>query len=582
MEAMWCYISTYATKCYRSGGSLQRYPCYCDYIGLYCNQFFFLMTPITLIRKIAMQSIASRARALLSFQPITDNDALKLDRLVAAKVHAVSGFPWIFNTEIATLPISLHVFEFPSICRINTSIAVDGLACDLNHHILAYCNMALITLADWTCSINDCIYPLAEPGINKAFSRRMHSNTIPLAWIVAQKEMGTMKLPLCLLPTNQCHILKGDVSVSHCLKLLKTHDQSFPSGSTAYSLRAAGIRLVKQLGIWRTANHKLTFKPFNIEDVMPASQKLTTAAMNNWLKATRALSHSDIMWLCYGSTDLLIEPSQHRDDMEHYINALAVTCKFSPSTLSSNNNTWATDGSMIPAASTIIDHKHVTAAATGPATLVLHVPHRNASILQGEQMGLVIALVLADSHPQIYTDHLNSTMLIDDSSTAVNQEHRLRSMNRRSYYHWILDLTSRKSATITYTKAHTDATSLDTALNMEAGHYASSAQKVIPSIPIAPIPTFYMDHYTFHREPDSWVESNLRYYTDHFATKATANRLALLPKHHMTTWLYDSNPPPPWVYTKATSAYTALVQLYTRSGQLPTLGTSVKTTAKDI
>ena len=38
----------------------------------------------------------------------------------------------------------------------------------------------------------------------------------------------------------------------------------------------------------------------------------------------------------------------------------------------------------------------------------------------------------------------------------------------------------------------------------------------------------------------------------------------------MTTWLYDLNPPPPWVYTKAASAYTALVQLYARSGQLPT------------
>src|ERR1700678_2670270 len=152
---------------------------------------------------------------------------------------------------------------------------------------------------------------------------------------------------------------------------------------------------------------------------------------------------------------------------------------------SHNNNTWATDGSMIPAASTISDPKHVTAAATGPATLVLRLSHRNASILQGEQMGLIIALVLAESPPQIYTDHLNSTMLIDDSSTAVNQERRLRSMNGRSYYSWILDLATRKSATITYTKAHTAGTSLDAALNREADHYASSAQKVIPSIPIA-------------------------------------------------------------------------------------------------
>ena len=541
-----------------------------DFIEAFTLPKFVGPTPITLIRKIAMQSIASRARALLSFQPIADTDALKLDRMVAAKAHAVSGFPWIFNAEIATLPISLHGFDFPSIRRINASIAVDGIARDLNHHIFAYRTMALITLADWTCTLNNCINPLAEPGINKDFSRRTHFNTIPTAWIIAQKEMGNMKPPLCLLSTDQAHILNGEVSISHCLRLLKTHDQSFPNGSTAYSLRTTGIRLIRQLGSWCNVNHKLSFKPFNIEDQLPPHPKPTTAVKNNWLKASRALSHSDITWLFHGSTDLLIEPLQRRDDAEHYINALANTCRFPSSTLPHNSTIWASDGSMIPASSTISDLKHVTAAATGPSTLVLRVSHRNASILQGEQMGLIIALVLAESQPQIYTDHLNSTMLIDDSSTAVNQERRLRSMNGRSYYRWILDLVSRKSATITYTKAHTTGTTLDAALNNEADHYASSAQKFIPHIPIAPIPTFYMNLYTFHREPDGWIESNLRYYTDHFAAKATADRLALLPKHRMTTWLYDPNPPPPWVYTKAASAYTALVQLYARSGQLPT------------
>ena len=541
-----------------------------DFVEAFTLPKFVGPTPITLLRKIAMQSIASRARALLSFQPITDTDALKLDRSVAAKVHAASGFPWIFNTEIATLPVSLHGFEFPSIRRINASIAVDGLSRDLNHHIPAYRSMALITLADWTCLINDCVNPLAQPGINKDFSRRIHFNTIPAAWIIAQKEMGTMKPPLCLLPTDQSHILKGDLSISHCLKLLKMHDRSFPSGSTAYSLRTAGIRLVKQLGKWLATDNKLVFNPINTDDRLQLLRRQSAAVKTNWLKATHALSHSDICWLCLGSTDLLTEPLQRRDDAELYITALAMTCKFRSSSQPHNNKIWATDGSMIPASSSISDMKHVTAAATGPVTLVLRVPHRNASILQGEQLGLVMALVLADLPPQIYTDHLNSTMLIDDSRTAVNQERRLRSMNGRSYYRWILDLVNRKSATITYTKAHTSNTTLESALNREADHYASSAQKSISSIPVAPVPTFFMDAYTFYREPDGWIESNLRYFTDHFSAKATANRLALLPKHRMATWLYDLNSPPPWVYTKAASAYTALVQLYARSGQLPT------------
>ena len=166
-----------------------------------------------------MQSLASRAHALLSLQPISDADALKLDRSVAAKVHAISGFPWIFNSEIATLPVSLHGFEFPSIRSINVSIAVDGLARDLNHHIISYCNLVLITLADWTCTLNNCTNPLVEPGISKNFSRRMHFNTIPAAWIIAQKEMDSMKPLFCLHSTDQSHILNGDVSISHVLKI---------------------------------------------------------------------------------------------------------------------------------------------------------------------------------------------------------------------------------------------------------------------------------------------------------------------------------------------------------------------------
>ena len=292
--------------------------------------------------------------------------------------------------------------------------------------------------------------------------------------------------------------------------------------------------------------------------------------MVNWDKVTNALSQSNINWLFNGSSDLLIPRSQRCDNAENYITALAQTCKFTSSNCDHKNSTWATDGSMIPAASGISNRKFITAAITGPMTLILKVIGRNASILQGEQMGLLAALILAESSPQIYTDHMNSTTLIDDSRTAITQECRLHTMNGRSYYRWIPDLTLRKSATITYTKAHTDDASLPASLNREADHYASSAQKIISSIPIAPIPTFFMDPYTFHRKSDGWIESNLRHFVDHFSANETANKLALMPKHRMSTWLYDPNPPPPWIYTKASSAYTALVQLYARSGQLAT------------
>jgi hypothetical protein len=277
-----------------------------DFIDAFTFPKFIGPTPITLLRKISMQSIASRARALLTFQPITDTDALKLDRLIASKVHQISGFPWIFNAEIATLPVMLHGFEFPSIRHINASIAVDGLARDLNHHIKAYRNMALITLADWTCQINDCINPLVEPGILKDFSRCLHFNTIPAAWIIAQKVMGSFKPPLRLCSTDQSYVLNGEVSISHCLKILKTRDDSTPSGTAAYSLRAAGFKLTNQLGHWHSLNHSFKFVPIKIPDLLPNLKRPSPSFRSNWDKITLALSNSPIGLFSFGPIDLLL------------------------------------------------------------------------------------------------------------------------------------------------------------------------------------------------------------------------------------------------------------------------------------
>jgi hypothetical protein len=98
---------------------------------------------------------------------------------------------------------------------------------------------------------------------------------------------------------------------------------------------------------------------------------------------------------------------------------------------------------MIPAAASAFDNKSVTAAITGPSTLVLKIDGRNVSILHGELMGIIAALSLSDPGDNdsiLYTDHLNSVRLIDDSKTAVDQQTKLRGMNGRAYYRWILAL----------------------------------------------------------------------------------------------------------------------------------------------
>jgi len=149
-------------------------------------------------------------------------------------------------------------------------------------------------------------------------------------------------------------------------------------------------------------------------------------------------------------------------------------------------------------------------------------------------------------------------------------ESKFRSTNGRSYYWWIENIIKRTRTVVNHVKSHTDATDIGSWLNVEADHYTSKAQNTTHLIPIAPTPTFFMDDYVFHHEVDEWIESNIRIFIDYFLVKQTAKTLTYAHHHRMATWLYDHCSHPTFLYIKAFSAYSALVQLYARSGQLPT------------
>ena len=116
-------------------------------------------------------------------------------------------------------------------------------------------------------------------------------------------------------------------------------------------------------------------------------------------------------------------------------------------------------------------------------------------------------------------------------------------------------------------KGHSNDNTLESNLNAEADHFAVVSQRHIHSVPSAPTPTFTMNDYTFYQESDGWIESNIRMFMDQLLTRKVATDLSFGHRQRMTTWLYHKPNPPPYVYHKATSAYTAAIQLYARSGQ---------------
>ena len=79
-----------------------------------------------------------------------------------------------------------------------------------------------------------------------------------------------------------------------------------------------------------------------------------------------------------------------------------------------------------------------------------------------------------------------------------------------------------------------------------------------------------MDEFTFHSEELGWIETNIKPLVTLIIDRKIANSLASGHSLRMATWLYDRISPPTFPYTRATSVFSAAVQLYSRSGQLPT------------
>ena len=128
---------------------------------------------------------------------------------------------------LLTAPLELRGLAFPSISHLNSSLAVSGLHLDLSHHLLSFCKMAEITLANWTCNLNKCFNPLSPPFIVQKFP---HCCPIPFSWSLAAKTLAN--IDLSILPTDLSYILNGNVSLQHLLSqfhLLFPHLPSIPT-----------------------------------------------------------------------------------------------------------------------------------------------------------------------------------------------------------------------------------------------------------------------------------------------------------------------------------------------------------------
>ncbi|KAK0436313.1 uncharacterized protein EV420DRAFT_1672520, partial [Desarmillaria tabescens] len=142
----------------------------------------------------------------------------------------------------------------------------------------------------------------------------------------------------------------------------------------------------------------------------------------------------------------------------------------------------------------------------------------------------------------------------------------------RSLYRWLLyNLTHsniQNPHNIIYTPAHTDSTSMPSQINNVADNLTTCAQTTLLRPPPAPVPIFSMDHFVLYNFVDGYIESNIPSYVSSAFTTDTVAHVNFCPATTMLLPLYDDYAPPEHPYIRASSVYSAVVQLYARSAQL--------------
>ncbi|KAK1215270.1 hypothetical protein PQX77_022130 [Marasmius sp. AFHP31] len=540
--------------------------------------------PFTAIRRIISQSLISRIRPLLSLQPISPLDASRVDLKIATKIHNYFSFVYRFNSSLLHLPIAFLGFDFPSVSHLNSAYLISGLLRDLNHSVSPLSSLSTITLADWMCSGNSCRYPFDGMSISSPHPTICrYSRRLPYSWFLAYRTLRS--LGLSIRSTDSSFTFTGDVALHHLFNSIP-HTLSKPTPTDLSRLEKFGIHLLKHIGTWAFTYNTRSFEWAWSRTLPHWTPPLLQSfhRFRDWLKSfslptfakvilghslrTRDIIPNDLLLLVPPTTRQFIA----EQTLLHYLRNSSFRPLHQPSL--QTNTIFASDGSMVPPALSFSSLRSVTSSIATPcgSTPLSLALFRNSSVTaHAEIYGLIgCSLTAATCYPDrpstIYSDHLNSVNLIHDPTNDA----RISTSPYRSLYRWLFHIirNSPSPITFTYTPAHTNHSDIQSTSNAFADSIASSSHS--RNVPLAPLPTFFMDRYTLFSSSDGYIEQNIVSFVTQLCQLRTTQDPLSRPNLTLLRHLYDSHPPPLHPYTRASSGYSALVQLYARSCQLET------------
>jgi ribonuclease HI len=179
---------------------------------------------IAVVRRIISQLLIPKLSARIRLQPLSREQAEKIDTSIAEVVNGYYGWCPRVSADILMAAIEDNGFGFPSITDINAAITVKGLHRDLNHPIKVIRQIAEITMQEWSCTFNQCLNPLHLDNGKILKTRDLQAaliDKIPRAWGTAVTIMDDLELSL--VHTDQSYVLDGKISVTHARNLMRAN-----------------------------------------------------------------------------------------------------------------------------------------------------------------------------------------------------------------------------------------------------------------------------------------------------------------------------------------------------------------------
>ncbi|KAK4703482.1 hypothetical protein P7C70_g2734, partial [Phenoliferia sp. Uapishka_3] len=473
--------------------------------------------PQSAVIKVIEQTIISKLRAKVAYQPLRQADAIKLDAAVTRRVQKY--FDWVFPlaSQILSVPLRDHGFGITSMAAINRTELVTGLLRDLNHHLEPYRKMAQITLADLQCTFNHCRHPLTPGGLSIGPLSKMHKY-FPVAWVEAIKELTTMKLSIW--QTDQQFIGEGNVALKHVVWMRE------PKGEFGTSLRCLEGKGVFTLRDATSANGPVNSQRYEY------NEDLGTVATAKVMG--RFLQHKDLTAFVNGPAELMVPREERRRNAETRIIS---TAKLAVKRETGKNPfLYATDGSAYGTMS-------ATGAIVGPAELKTIMPANAVSSMHGELAALVVMTLTDDAVREInrIEGPGPSTVALTDYQNAVTLAERRDERQKAAplvgtaapIADWLRKLLQeRPHVQLEKVRAHTGKSDMMSLLNDDADNAAAMAHGQ-PDFHF-PYPTWCLPPYALHTG-SLWHEGSVAELVGRLSATIEAARLPEKTKATMET-----------------------------------------------